>query len=52
MPLALYQQAANELKGNHLGGTGEEGWGEVLGGRGGYGRGLGEVADASLLPTQ
>jgi len=42
--LALHQQAADELGGNLLGGAGEEclgeGW-EVLGGRGGYGSGLG-----------
>jgi hypothetical protein len=35
--LALHQQAADELGGNLLGGAGEEGLGEVLGGRGGYG---------------
>ena len=39
--LALHQQAADELGGNLLGGAGEEGWGEVTGGRGGYGGGLG-----------
>ena len=38
--LALHQQAADELGGNLLGGAGEEGVGEVLGGRGGYGSGL------------
>ena len=38
--LALHQQAADELGGNQLGGAGEEGLGEVLGGRGGYGSGL------------
>jgi len=38
--LAFYQQAADELGCNLLGGAGEEGWGEVLGGRGGYGSGL------------
>ena len=35
--LALHQQAADELGGDLLGGAGEEGLGEVLGGRGGYG---------------
>ena len=35
--LAFHQQAADELGGNLLGGAGEEGLGEVLGGRGGYG---------------
>ena len=43
---------ADELGGNLLGGAGEEGLREVLGGRGGYGSGLEEVADACLLPTQ
>ena len=38
--LAFHQQAADELGGNLLGGAGEEGLGEVLGGRGGYGGGL------------
>ena len=47
----FHQQAADQLGGNQLGGA-EEGVGEVLGGLGGYGSGLGEVADASLLPTQ
>ena len=42
MPLPPYQQAADELGGNLLGGTGEEGLGEVLGGRGGYGGWLGD----------
>ena len=50
--LALHKQAADEIGGNLLGGAAEEGLREVLGGRGGYGCGLGEVADASLLPTQ
>ena len=50
--LAFDQQAADEVGGDHLGGAAEEGVGEVLGGRGGYGSGLGEVADAILLPTQ
>ncbi len=43
--LALHQQAANQLGGDDFGGAGEEGLGEsweVLGGRGGYGSGLGE----------
>jgi len=38
--LALHQQAADELGCNLLGGAGEEGWGEVLGGLGGYGSGF------------
>ena len=33
---SLHQQAADQLGGNLLGGAGEEGLGEVLGGRGGY----------------
>ncbi len=37
--LALHQQAADELGGNDLGGAGEEGLGEVLGERAGYGCG-------------
>jgi hypothetical protein len=40
--LAFHQQAADQLRGNLLGGAGEEGLGEsweVLGGRGGYGSG-------------
>ena len=40
--LAFHQQAADELGGNLLGGTGEEGLGEGLGERGGYGSGLEE----------
>jgi len=40
--LALHQQAADELGGDDLGGAGVEGWGKVLGGRGGYGSGLGD----------
>ena len=39
--LALHQQAADEVGGNLLGGVGEEGLGEVLGRRGGYGSGYG-----------
>ncbi len=39
--LVLKQQAADELRGNHLGRASEEGLGEVLGGRGGYGSDLG-----------
>ena len=38
--LAFHQQAADQLGGNLLGGAAEEGVGEVLGGRGGYGSGL------------
>ena len=52
MPLPPDQQAADEVGGNLLGGAGEEGLSEVVGGRGGYGSGFGEVADAILLPTQ
>jgi len=40
--LAFHQQAADELGCNLLGGASEEGLGEVLGGRGGYGSGLGD----------
>ena len=40
--LAFHQQAADQLGGNLLGGAAEEGLGEVLGGRGGYGGGLGD----------
>jgi len=39
--LAVHQQAADELGGNNLSGAGEEALGEMLGGRGGYGSGLG-----------
>jgi len=39
--LAFHQQAADQLGCNLLGGAGEEGLGEVLGGRGGYWSGLG-----------
>jgi len=39
--LAFHQQAADQLGGNELGGAGEEGWGEVLGGLGGCGSGYG-----------
>ena len=39
--LAFHQQAADELGGDNLSGAGEEGLGEVFGGRGGYGCGLG-----------
>jgi len=41
--LAFHQQAADQVGGNLLGGAGEEGWGEVLGGRGGYGSGFWEL---------
>ena len=37
--LAFDQQAADEVGGNLLGRAAEEGLGEVLGGRGGYGSG-------------
>jgi len=40
--LAFHQQAADQLGCNLLGGSGEEGWGEVTGGRGGYGSGFEE----------
>ena len=49
IPLALHQQAADELGGNQLSGTAEEGVGEVLGGRSGYGSGLDEVAFATPI---
>ena len=39
--LAFHQQAADGFGGDQLGGAGEEGWGEVTGGRGGYGIGSG-----------
>jgi len=39
--LALHQQAADELGGDDLGGASEDGLGEVLGDRGGYGSGFG-----------
>jgi hypothetical protein len=42
--LAFHQQAADELGGNQLGGAAEEGLGQVLGGRGGYGSGLGGIS--------
>jgi len=38
--LAFQQQAADELGGDDFGGASEGGWGEVLGGRGGYRRDL------------
>jgi hypothetical protein len=40
--LPLCHQAADELGGDDLGGAAEEGVGQVLGGRGGYGSGLGD----------
>ena len=43
--LALHEQAADELGGNLLGGAGEEGLGEVMGGLGGYGSGYGGCAE-------
>ena len=51
--LAFHQQAANQLRGDDLGGAGEEGLGEVLGGRGGYGGGFCEevLSDADGLLT-
>jgi len=53
--LAFHQQAADELGGNELGGAGEEGLGEGLGERGGYGSGLGGKLDninAAFSPSQ
>jgi hypothetical protein len=47
--LALHQQAADELGGNQLGGAGEEGLGEVLGGLGGYGSGMGGEMARDLM---
>jgi hypothetical protein len=45
--LAFHQQAADELRCHDLSGAAEEGLGEVLGRRGGYGSGLGgEQSDA------
>lgn len=41
MKLPWCQQAADELRGNHLGRASEEALGEVLGEVGGYGGGLG-----------
>ena len=51
--LAFHKQAADQLGGNLLGGAGEEGLGEVLGGRGGYGGGFCEevLSDADGLLT-
>jgi hypothetical protein len=46
--LAFHQQAADELGGNLLGGAGEERLGEVLGGVGGYGSGLGDETQVCL----
>ena len=40
--LTFHQQATDEVGGNLLGRAGEEGLGEVLGERGGYGSGLGD----------
>ena len=48
--LAFHQQAADELRGNLLGGAGEAGLGEVLGGRGGYVSGFGGWVDV-LKPS-
>jgi hypothetical protein len=39
--LAFHQQAANQLGGDDLGGAAEEGVGQVLGERGGYGSSYG-----------
>jgi len=40
--LEFHQQAADQVGSDDLGGAGVEGWGEVLGGRGGYGSCLGD----------
>ena len=50
MLLAFHQQAADELGGDNLGGAGEEGLGEVFGGRGGYGSGLGDEVKHQYPP--
>jgi len=49
--LAFYQQAADEVGGNQLGGAGEEGLGKVLGGRGGYGSGLKAISGRQEEPV-
>ena len=46
----MRRQAADELGGNQLGGQGEEGFGEVLTGRGGYGSGSVRVCLGVLTP--
>ena len=43
--LMPHQQAADQIGGDLLGGAAEEGLGEVLGKRGGYGSGLGGDGD-------
>ncbi len=48
--LPFHQQAADELRGNLLGGAAEEGLGEVLGKRGGYGSGSGRECCGVLTP--
>jgi len=45
--LALHQQAADELGGDHRGGAGEGGLGEVCGERDGYGSGTGTWTEVS-----
>jgi hypothetical protein len=50
--LAFHQQAADELGGNLLGGAAEEGVGQVLGGRGGYGDGLGVAFGNTEISTK
>jgi len=50
--MAFHQQAADELGGNDLSGAGEEGWGEVTGGRGGYGSGLEHLRPSKLTSHQ
>ena len=49
MLLILHQQAADELGGDNLSGAGEEGVGEGLGERGGYGSGFCEGVQRSVF---
>jgi len=49
--LAFHQQAADQLGGDQLGGAGEEGLGEVLGGRGGCWQ-AGVVVRQTLIITE
>ena len=44
--LTFHQQASDEVGGDMLGGAGEEGLGEVLGGLGGYGSGFRDWVEA------
>jgi len=50
--LAFHQQAADGFGGDQLGGAGEEGLGEVTGGRGGYGSGLEHLRPSKLTSDQ